>query len=61
LEAFVVVHDPIPDFFFVLQMVTEGTYDSTEPLTEIISATNKEPSTEIISAINKHVSRKTLS
>ncbi|CAN7074125.1 unnamed protein product [Brassica oleracea var. botrytis] len=35
------------------QMVTEGTYDSTEPLTEIISATNKEPSTEIISAINK--------
>nr|VDD60354.1 unnamed protein product [Brassica oleracea] len=34
-------------------MVTEGTYDSTEPLTEIISATNKEPSTEIISAINK--------
>ncbi|CAN6867777.1 unnamed protein product [Brassica oleracea] len=35
------------------QMVTEGTYDSTEPLTEIISATNKEPLTEIISAINK--------
>ncbi|CAN6852884.1 unnamed protein product [Brassica oleracea] len=35
------------------QMVTEGTYDSTEPLTEIISATNKEPWTEIISAINK--------
>ncbi|KAL0706209.1 hypothetical protein Bca4012_072635 [Brassica carinata] len=38
------------------QMVTEGTYDSTEPLTEIISATNKEPSTEIISAINKQTS-----
>ncbi|KAG2288745.1 hypothetical protein Bca52824_048349 [Brassica carinata] len=36
-----------------LAMVTERTYDSTEPLTEIISATNKEPSTEIISAINK--------
>ncbi|CDY34425.1 BnaC01g22080D [Brassica napus] len=35
------------------QMVTEGTYDSTEPLTDIISATNKEPLTEIISAINK--------
>ncbi|CAN6823891.1 unnamed protein product [Brassica oleracea] len=35
------------------QMVTEGTYDSTDPLTEIILATNKEPSTEIISAINK--------
>ncbi|KAF3575766.1 hypothetical protein DY000_02034105 [Brassica cretica] len=27
------------------QMVTEGTYDSTEPLTEIISATNKEEDT----------------
>ncbi|CAN6829853.1 unnamed protein product [Brassica oleracea var. botrytis] len=25
-------------------MVTEGTYDSTEPLTEIISATNKQNS-----------------
>ncbi|CAN6860562.1 unnamed protein product [Brassica oleracea] len=34
-------------------MVTEGTYDSTEPLTEIISAINKEPLTEIISATNK--------
>ncbi|CDY54125.1 BnaC02g45500D [Brassica napus] len=43
------------------QMVTEGTYDSTKPLTEIISATNKEPLTEIISATNKHVSIKTLS
>ncbi|KAF3503426.1 hypothetical protein F2Q69_00041346 [Brassica cretica] len=44
--------------FFTLiqtqQMVTGGTYDSTEPLTEIISATNKEPLTEIISATNKH-------
>ncbi|KAF3564375.1 hypothetical protein DY000_02014116 [Brassica cretica] len=44
--------------FFTLiqtqQMVTWGTYDSTEPLTEIISATNKEPLTEIISATNKH-------
>ncbi|CAF1727641.1 unnamed protein product, partial [Brassica napus] len=51
--------------FFTLiqtqQMVTWGTYDSTEPLTEIISATNKEPLTEIISATNKHVSIKTLS
>ncbi|KAG2270447.1 hypothetical protein Bca52824_065002 [Brassica carinata] len=28
------------------QMVTEGTYDSTEPLTEIISATNKQVGTE---------------
>ncbi|KAG2255668.1 hypothetical protein Bca52824_074962 [Brassica carinata] len=35
------------------QMVTEGTYDSTEPLTGITSATNKEPLTEIISATNK--------
>ncbi|CAG7876444.1 unnamed protein product [Brassica rapa] len=35
------------------QMVTVETYDSTEPLTEIISATNKEPLTEIISATNK--------
>lgn len=35
------------------RMVTEGSYDSTQPLTEIISATNKEPLTEIISAINK--------
>ncbi|KAF2619419.1 hypothetical protein F2Q68_00039323 [Brassica cretica] len=35
------------------QMVTEGTYDSTEPLTEIISATNKEHLTEIISSTNK--------
>ncbi|KAL0649923.1 hypothetical protein Bca4012_092614 [Brassica carinata] len=35
------------------QMVTEGTYDSTEPLAEIISATNKEHLTEIISATNK--------
>ncbi|WZZ66113.1 hypothetical protein YC2023_077483 [Brassica napus] len=35
------------------QMVTEGTYDSTAPLTEIIPATNKEPLTEIISATNK--------
>ncbi|CAN6871290.1 unnamed protein product [Brassica oleracea var. botrytis] len=43
------------------QMVTEGTYDSIEPLTEIISATNKEPLTEIILAINKQISRKTLS
>ncbi|CDY72551.1 BnaC08g47720D [Brassica napus] len=34
-------------------MVTEGTYDSTEPLAEIISATNKEHLTEIISATNK--------
>ncbi|CAN7072300.1 unnamed protein product [Brassica oleracea var. botrytis] len=43
-------------FFTPIQtqhMVTEGTYDSTEPLTDIISATNKEPLTEIISAINK--------
>ncbi|CAF1979130.1 unnamed protein product [Brassica napus] len=51
--------------FFTLiqtqQMVTEGTYDSTKPLTEIISATNKEPLTEIISAINKQISIKTLS
>ncbi|KAF2567725.1 hypothetical protein F2Q68_00027220 [Brassica cretica] len=39
---------------FKIGMVTEGTYDSTEPLTEIISATNKEPLTEIISATNKH-------
>ncbi|CAN7071204.1 unnamed protein product [Brassica oleracea var. botrytis] len=37
---------PFLTFFFVLQMVTEGTYDSTEPLTEIISATNKQVGTE---------------
>uniref|UniRef100_A0A0D3E5S0 DUF1985 domain-containing protein n=1 Tax=Brassica oleracea var. oleracea TaxID=109376 RepID=A0A0D3E5S0_BRAOL len=36
-------------------MVTKGMYDSTEALTEIISATNKKSLTEIISATNKQV------
>ncbi|KAL0667634.1 hypothetical protein Bca4012_030338 [Brassica carinata] len=57
------------------QMVTAGTYDSREPLTEIISATNKqtqqmvtertydstEPLTEIISATNKEPSTEIIS
>ncbi|KAL0825054.1 hypothetical protein Bca101_048731 [Brassica carinata] len=33
---------PIAPHSIEIPMVTEGTYDSTEPLTEIISATNKQ-------------------
>ncbi|KAG2314742.1 hypothetical protein Bca52824_017864 [Brassica carinata] len=35
-------------FFFVLHMVTEGTYEATESLTEIISANNKNEDTHTV-------------
>ena len=38
---------PFLTFFVFLQTVTEGTYEATQPLTEIISANNKKVSIEM--------------